>query len=150
MKAEDLLFYIKYGINDNNGKNKSFDIFDYYTLSKGVTPTDFIDKIKNSISKDELIKIKRFFYNNEGTTLSLDDKMIKQIIDTKVEINTKRDKSGFPIAGTGKIITNEEKKLVIEYILNHNMPLTTKMYSLAMKRYINGELDTKLNEHKSL
>lgn len=33
---------------------------------------------------------------------------------------------------------NEEKQITIDYLKHNNIPLTKKLYSLALKRYIEG------------
>ena len=150
MKIEELVNFIKNGVNIN-GKTRNFDILDYYILSKGVPVKVFLENLPKDISLDNLKTLKTFFFNNnEGTLMDIDSYYIRQILSTKDEVNTKRNEEGYPIPGTGRIIKTEEKRNIIDYIINNNIPLTTKIYSLAMKRYISGELIIEDTKHVGL
>ena len=146
MKAEELIEYINNGILVN-GKKRKFDIVDFYLLSD-INEESFVNEIKENISKSHLIKIKSFFSENKGETIIPGDFNYRQIISTKEEVNAKRDNKGFPIPNTGTIITVEDKHAMMNYIMEHNIPLTTKTYKLVRQRFIDGEL--KFNKINSL
>ena len=76
--------------------------------------------------------------NGQG---KLNDIAIREIFSMKHEINLLKDAKGMPIPGTGKIITYEEKKMVFDYILENNLPITKKMYNFILKSYIDGDLE---------
>lgn len=149
MTVKELLEHLNNGIIEPNGNKRNFDILDYYIFSKGMSPSEFIGNLENNISSNDMRKVKQFFgYNNIGENLS--EYYIKQIMATKNEVNLRRNKEGMPIPGTGRVITTEEKTGIIDYLLSNNIPLTTKLYALAMKRYISGELEISVEQTKSL
>ena len=79
----------------------------------------------------------------------LDDISIRQIFSTIHEVNLQRDETGIPIPGTGRLITNDEKKMIFDYILENNYPLTKRFYNFILREYINGEVELiNKNSHK--
>ena len=66
---------------------------------------------------------------------------IRQIFATTHEVDLKRDESGMPIPGSGRIVTNDEKKMVFDYIMEHNYPLTRKIYNLILQAYLSEEIE---------
>lgn len=83
-----------------------------------------------------------------NSTTKLNDITIREIFATRHEVNSIRDSKGMPIHGTGRIITNEEKKMIFDYIIENNYPLTARMYNFLIKSYIDGELVLE-NQEKS-
>ena len=78
----------------------------------------------------------------------LNDIAIREIFAMKHEVNMLRDEKGMVIPGTGRVITNEEKKMVFDFMLENDLPFTKKMYSFILNAYISNELE--LSEVKSL
>lgn len=105
----------------------------------------FDEKIK------EEIKLAKNNWNNriEGAA-PLNEIVIREIFATKHEINTERNEKGIPIPGTGRVITNEEKKMVFNYIMDNNYPLTKRVYNLVLNSYINGEIELEKNNSRKL
>ena len=148
MTVKELLEHLDNGIIEPNGNKRNFDILDYYIFSKGMSPSEFIGNLEKNISLNDMRKVKQFFgYNNIGENLS--EYYIKQIMATKDEVNLRRNEEGMPIPGTGRVITTEEKMGIIDYLLSNNIPLTTKLYALAMKRYMDDELEIELGKNKT-
>lgn len=130
---------IKSGVVDNKGNKRLYDILDYYQVVN-IEPVTLFDAIRNKASKDDIIIFKKFLHNNP-IGLKIDELFLREVFGIQEEINTKRDEKGLPIPGTGRIITNEEKKMVFDYIIENKLPATLKIYKIVLKRYINGEID---------
>lgn len=141
---------IENGVVTPDGNIRPYDILDYYQneyINKENDIYKNINIIRNDISKEQVIKFKRFIDKNPVGE-RLDHFTIKNIFSTNDEVNVKRDESGKLIPGTGRIITPTEKKEIFDYILENNLPLTSKIYSLALKRYLNNELVFEEKTHK--
>lgn len=66
---------------------------------------------------------------------------IIEIFAMKEEVNFKRDENDKPIPGTGRVITKEEKAMIINYINNKpSIYLGDYTYKLAKMKYINDDL----------
>lgn len=70
----------------------------------------------------------------------MNEAMIREIFVIKHEVNLQKDETGMPIPGTGRTITNEEKKMVFDYMLERNYPMIKKLYNLILKAYVDGEI----------
>jgi len=93
----------------------------------------------------EKYRLERSWNYNNKKTYKLTDLDIREIFKTTHEVNLERDKDGMPIPGTGRVITNEEKKMIFDFIIDHNYPLTRNAYSYVLNAYLNDEIDLKLN-----
>ncbi len=111
---------IRYGITNKNNETRPFEILDYYLI----TTLSFDDV--SSLLKDEPIKLKTFkIFLNKNKNCGF--------INIKDELNNKY------IIGN-HTISDTEKLEVIDYLKNHKIPLTTKIYNQALRRHIKGEL----------
>lgn len=91
---------------------------------------------------NEEIKRTKNGWNSVGdVSYRLTDYDIRQIFAIKHEVNLRRDESGMPIPGTGRVITNEEKKQIFDYILENEYPLTKKMYNIILHGYLDNEIE---------
>lgn len=68
----------------------------------------------------------------EDKELTPKDVSIK--LNERLEINCQKDKRGIFVRGTGKVISDEEKLAVINYILNKRIPLTDGTYESGLAR----------------
>ena len=118
---------------EENGEMRQFDLIDYYQMTS--LSFDAVLKIKK-FNADEMRAFKRFV-NKYRDVRAL---YIPKIMSEKTEIDCQKDKDGFAIIGTGRIVTEEEKRSIINYLKNKNIPLTNHTYSIAFKRYKNGNL----------
>ena len=141
-----ILPYIKNGIKINNAITRPFDILDYYLLMKlPIKDTERCInymKEKDMIANNDYRDLKCFFSQNKNQS-NLD---IKQVMNVKIEIDTLKDKNGYPIAGSGRVINNDEKQKIIDYLMCNNIPLTIKIYNLALRRYAEGSLSLENSE----
>lgn len=86
----------------------------------------------STLSKSDYLIIRKFLSSNQN----LEPLDIKQIMSTSLEVNAKKDEDNIPIPGSGRIITNLEKIGIVQFLENNNIPLTKKIYNLALNRYI--------------
>ena len=101
--------------------------------------------MRNNFSEELNLLVKQ-----QKKSFKLNSIDIRQIFNTKHEVNLKRDETGMPIVGTGRVITNDEKKMIFDYILDNNYPVTQKMYTFLLKGYIDGELELSMEKPKKL
>ena len=145
----DIVYCIKNGMNLENEVRK-YDILDYYLHpynGNGVDINKNLDLIREDVSKEDIIIFKKFISANHPGSI-LDKYTIKNIFAVNYEVNALKDENGIPISGTGRLITNEEKKNVLDFIVNNNLPLRVQIYKLVMKRYVNGDLELVNSENK--
>ena len=135
---KDIVIYIREGILDN-GILREFNILDYYLIFS--IPLTKLKELSIKLPQKERNLIYEFINKHYL-------KMIPKysIIDTQYEINCQKDKNGLPIKGTGIIITNEEKELIINYLIANDIPISEEIYKVALKRYIEGPLIIKQDE----
>ena len=93
----------------------------------------------------EIIKAKNVFTLQKGI-IRLNNIMIRQIFSTHHEVNLLCDANGKVIPGSGRVITNEEKKMCLDYMMEMNYPLTSNIYQCILNGYINGELNLENKE----
>lgn len=135
--AQRLLLFLKNGVSLEDGTTREFDLLDYY-LNFQILPKDLNDCVKcqtNPINIADYKILRPFISKLMSPSTQLN---IEQIMNATLEVNAQRDENGWPIMGTGRIITSEEKQEVIDFLINNNIPVTTKLYDIALKRYING------------
>ena len=142
---KDLKVKIEEGVTLPNGVKRPYDILDY-TLTTKIDLNKLFEVVIHDLTKEEVITLKHFL-NKNHLGKKIDAHEIKQIFSIQEENNTKRDELGNPIPGTGRIITNEEKKMILDFMVNNNL-LYSKIYKLAKERIINGELIFTQNEPK--
>ena len=56
------------------------------------------------------------------------------------EYDSLKDENGFPIKGTGKILTGEELNEVIQFFQENQIPLYDKLVAIALKCHANHSL----------
>lgn len=104
------------------------------------------DEFKNEL--EILIKRESGNLDRDFVPRRLSSTSIRELFDIKYEVNTKRDETGVPIPGSGRLITAEEKKLVLDYMVNNDLPMSKKVYYFILKGYVNNEIS--LDEEKHL
>ena len=108
-----------------------------------------MNSFEEEIAKEMKITKNNWNYKAEAS-YRLTDYDIRQIFATNHEVNLERDENGIPIPGTGRIITNEEKKAIFDYILENSYPLTRKIYNIVLRAYLNNEIEFDLNQGPKL
>ena len=104
----------------------------------------------DEIIANEEKNTKKNWNNQIDGSYILSDTQIREIFATKHEVDLERDENGIPIPGTGRIITNEEKKSVFDYILENNYPLTKKVYNIILRAYLDNELEINIKQGPKL
>ncbi len=64
----------------------------------------------------------------------------ESLLTLHIETDCQKDKDGKSIYGTGKILTNDEILLIVDYLNHLNIPLTTLTFSAGVNRYLNGKI----------
>lgn len=127
--TEELIQFIKtrkYVSSD--GVEKKFDLLEFCLLT-GENPIDFFNKIKDKCNKADLYKIKRFL-----TVSMTRNGWLNNYLNTNNIINIDYNYKGH-------IITEEEKKVIVEFLREHNIPICEITYFGLVRKYIDGEID---------
>ena len=96
-------------------------------------PKAAVNLLKKYISNHQLVGLKIFSQRYlEDKELTPKDVSIK--LNERLEINCQKDKRGIFVRGTGKVISDDEKLAVINYILNKRIPLTDGTYESGLAR----------------
>lgn len=135
---------IKTGIELEDGTIRLFDLVDYYQF---VTQPP---RVMRTLMRGQ-IPDKDRAYLNKFCSKYIDDKELKQNdIDTKYKeviiINCDKDAKGRLIYESGRLITDEEKTAIIDYILSSGIPLTHGTYAACMKRVRENTFELKEKE----
>ncbi len=119
-----IMLQIKHGVkNEQTGEIRKFDILDYYMLTS-MSMKELMDAAKQF--NIDATCVRRFFYENRVVYRLTEE--YKIIMSNTFIIN-------------GNEITTEQKELVVKYLESINAPVTTALFKLAAKRYLNGELE---------
>ena len=139
---------LKDGVVENDIK-RPFDLIDYYQITK--LSFDNILKIAKSILQQKSISSKDYGLLAEFTKVNKSGEKtvysdIKIILNEKQEINCEKDSEGYPISGTGEVVSEELKNKLIGYLNQINSPINYRTYKIVFNRYKNGLID--LNDSK--
>lgn len=137
-----ILDEIKNGILEN-GECRKFDLVDYY-LETDLNP-NFILKLLRKNNYSDYITFKKFLKKYQNM-LVLTEIFIKSILEEKTIVNVLFDSNNQVIPGSGRLVTNEEKRGIIEYLKENNIPLYDATYSIILKRYLAGKIDLGLED----
>jgi len=133
----DICCFIKNGINVNS-ECREFDLLDYYrTTNWELNNLEIF--AKNYLSLEDYKTILMFVKENKRYRI-YSNKDIKMFLLKDFEIGAKLNKYGYPILGTGTVITPECKIEVINFLKENNIPINEKTLSLALNRFINKTL----------
>ena len=130
---------IIHGIDLEDGTKREFDILDYYSKTR-VNIDDFSKLYPKSgnFSVEDRRKIVQFLQKNKSNMYF----NINQELDSKTILL---------VHGEMHEVTKDEKLSTIEYLKSKNLPLYYAVYSVALRRYLNGILfDKKENKLKVL
>ena len=116
-EIKQIIIYIKFGIEENS-IIRPFDIIDYFFAIK-IPLDDILEIVKGKITNEEYILLRSFVFENKDATKS----------DTSIENEISEDK---------------EKNKIISFLKTNNIPINSKTYNIAYRRYINGTLDLNL------
>ena len=120
---------------EKNGKHRDFDILDYMLITN-FSISQIIDN-SNSYLKGYQINYLRTLkklYNKAFEYSKFDE---KDILNNTQIINVKFDDNKKVIEGSGRVITKEEKEMLLNYLKSNNIPVNRYTYKAIFKRYIN-------------
>lgn len=133
--AKEIGKYLREGYNED-GIHRDFDLIDYFLITK-YKLNEVYEAAKRVLPSLQLSLIRRFVMNN----LNADENQrneIKAIYAEKRTVGVKYDENNNVIPNTGRIINDEEKKLLIDFLTNNRIPINRFTYRAALKRYLNG------------
>lgn len=141
-RAKEIVKLLHIGVENEDGELRNFNILDYYNIIN-ISPKRLyeitVSELKKEYSDSEIKKFRLFVQK------SLNDYKltVKAIMDVKHSIIVNDEV---------REITDYDKTNVIGYLKAHNLPLTSDLYSLALKSYLSGELNinNNLDESKTL
>lgn len=141
---------------------RSFDLLDCYTYF-GDSINNILELCRNNIDfpNDENLKVNRdrlgklknmlmVFASDSYSGLSgfnsnispeLEEHVKEKIYNEKWEVDHKElDKDGFIVLGSGHLLTKEEKNSVFNLMHDMRIPITSRTFELATKRFYDGEM----------
>ncbi|HOZ88762.1 MAG TPA: hypothetical protein PK737_00810 [Bacilli bacterium] len=127
------------GILINDEQTRPFDLIDYYLITSMPLDT-FYGICAEHLNANELKLVKKFFRKYRDDSY-LTPPEIQKIMMDRDEVTTTKDENGFPIAGTGRIISEKEKQAIIDYLRRNKIVVTNCTYNIAFRRYILGTLE---------
>ena len=132
--CQNILQFIQNGI-EKNGVLSKFTLLDYfyYFGSFGIHDTN-LSLLKIS-QKDKHILRKFFLPLSKAVHLSEE-----KALTSTYEFHSQKDKNGFPILGTGKVLTQGELKDIVHFFEETQIPMLDLLFSLAAREYVNGTL----------
>lgn len=142
----NIINMIENGIEEN-GIKREFDLLDFY---KNITIKieSLLEYAKKELEQDKYKILKDFILENKAG-LQSKPRELEEILKINIELNCQKDKNGFPIIGTGELLTNKEKEKIVEYLKKHKIPLNAKNYKLLLKKYKEGTINILEKEHKT-
>jgi len=119
-----LMTYLNNGIVINNVE-KSFDLIDFFILFKDFNYFNYVYPFLNGKEKECL---KNFFKPIINDTHINRNILINGYY--KIQVNNKN-----------RIITKDELTYIINFMDTYNIPMSNTLFNIALKRYLNGNLD---------
>lgn len=142
----NIINLIENGIEEN-GIKRDFDLIDFYNNTTIKIET-ILEYTKKELDQGKYKILKEFILENKDRLQSKPHE-VKEIMKLNIELNCQKDKNGFPIIGTGELLTNEEKELLVEYLKKRKIPQNAKNYKLLIKKYKEGTISILKKEHKT-
>lgn len=138
-----IISLLKNGIIENDIK-RPFDVIDYFQVTK-LSFSNILNVAKDMerrkiIDSKSFSFLARFCRNNlEAEKMKYSD--IELVISEKQEFNCQKNSKGYPIPGTGEVISYEVKEKCVYYLINNNLPINYKTCHALLNRYKLGLLD---------
>lgn len=120
-----------------NGVVREYDAVDYYM--------DRYDKIADN--EGQILKIAKDSSSQvHKTLLTFFGKYFRDIGSTNVQKVAYDVSYKYMVNGAVKELTKEEKDYIISFLNRYNVPFNARTYSLAIKRYVSGEMSEYMKE----
>ena len=142
--AKEMAILIENGI-DMNGIKRNFDMIDYFLMTN-LSFQQFLKIVKDHISyKDHYILIN--FFKKKKINFNWNENYIEQAYAAEYLTNIKLDDEGNIISG--RKVSLEEKKAVVEALNRINVPINEETYCDGISRLNQGILYASLEEQLS-
>ena len=132
--CKEIVSYLIHGY-PNKETVRKFTLFDYFTLYPDLRLQD-ININKLSLTSEEKKVLNKFLAPLRANVTMPKEK----VLQLKLEFHSEKDKDGFPIKGTGIVVTEEELDLIVNYLTSHNIPLVNSIVNIAAREYVDGNL----------
>lgn len=129
--AQIVSHYILYGVPTENGIRK-FDLIDYFAMTNLKLDVVIKECIKIHGNSNNIFSKFLGVYRKYANDLSPSSRALT----FSDEICCKKDEDGFPIKGTGRVITNSEIRTIKKVFEQYNIPFS--LYKIAIDRIKNG------------
>ena len=120
-KINLILIGLKYGVMEDDEK-RSFDLLDYYNITR-LSFDDMLRIARDGMNNIEDIRVLGQFV---GKYKNIKNITVDEILKMKIIVKE-------------RIISEEEKMEVINYLSDRNLPLNSCLFSLVLKRFMNGK-----------
>ncbi len=133
--AYDIIAKVNRPIELSDGTKRPYDILDFYeeridhfpavySVASRLDPVDRqqLQHFKSFVTKNKLLKEPHYFSKNK-------------ILEEKVVIHVAFDASGNVIEGSGHVVSEAEKLSIMDYLVQHKIPLNDITYQAAFKRF---------------
>ena len=133
---DELIRKLVNGITTENG-TRNFDIIDFYTeYEKYINYTpNYLKRRETVLTNAEIRLLRTFYKKNIEDDKELNNKTREDFINSIYYFDYKKDKNGFPIPNTGKTVGKQEKKYMLVYLKEKNIPITKKTTTAMVNRY---------------
>lgn len=146
-KLNQIVSGIRNGIIMQNGDQRNFDIIDYYMIQKFN-----VDVVKNisaeALNERDYNCLNQFIIKNKIAEKNA-PLNIKMILSETTIVDCKKDKNGNLLIETGRMIKEEEKLSVIEFMKSNHIPLNKRTYNVAFRRYLKNQLFDPKDKYKN-
>jgi len=134
----DILDKIKNGVVLEDGSIRQFTIIDYYrTLDLSFSETYKI--LEKNFSLEDIVLFRSFISVNSNFVKWI-DASINNYYKSKVVLGVQFDENKKIIPNTGREITLDEKKIIIDYIRSIGAPINDKTVTIVQRELVRGDL----------
>ena len=132
-ETEEIEYFVK------KLSKEKLDIIDYflYTKVELKKALAICKRSKNLNNKEKAVFNK--FFNIYRLQQSISELEKRACLNTKTEINLKRDSNGIPIPGTGRFIEDHEIENIFNFLEENDIPFTKVNFSAALRKYIQND-----------
>ena len=132
------------GVPVEGKENRPFDIIDYFSLTR-MSYESFYGRVKNIITLDEMRAFKNFCnLNHFDRSLDLNNpvhyKTFENIYTINIMVDAKFDENGNYIPGSARGVSEDIKRLLIDFLIKNKIPLCDKSIHTVQRRYLNNTL----------
>lgn len=130
--ARIISYFVLNGVITDDGV-RDFDLIDFYSLTD-LSIKEIGMSCQKILQRDDYIKVKKFLNVSDNLNRTLMNS--KKAVDFDIEFDCKKDSDGFPIVGTGRRLTEEERGRILDLFSEYNIPLY--LFKIAIDRLKKG------------